>query len=103
MAYWINIVAALVALVLAAVIGIVLIPFLKKIHFGQTILEIGPAWHKSKQGTPIMGGFMFIIGSIIATIIGYLLFKSDSVLDLTDKATSFNALRLLACILFSVL
>ena len=53
MSYWINITVALISFALAAVIGIVLIPFLKKIHFGQTILDIGPAWHKSKQGTPI--------------------------------------------------
>lgn len=49
MSYWINITVALISFALAAVIGIVLIPFLKKIHFGQTILDIGPAWHKSKQ------------------------------------------------------
>ena len=60
MSYWINITVALISFALAAVIGIVLIPFLKKIHFGQTILDIGPAWHKSKQGTPIMGGFMSV-------------------------------------------
>jgi len=36
------------------------IPMLRKLHFGQTILEDGPKWHKKKQGTPIMGGFMFI-------------------------------------------
>lgn len=103
MAYWITIATALISFVLAAVIGIALIPFLKKIHFGQTILEIGPAWHKSKQGTPIMGGFMFIISSIIAAVIGYLMFKSDSMIDLTEKTAGNNAIRLLACMLFSVL
>ncbi|MCM1225929.1 MAG: phospho-N-acetylmuramoyl-pentapeptide-transferase [Clostridium sp.] len=103
MAYWITIATALISFVLAAVIGIVLIPFLKKIHFGQTILEIGPAWHKSKQGTPIMGGFMFIISSIIAAVIGYLMFRSDSMIDLTEKTAGNNAVRLLACMLFSVL
>ena len=71
MSYWINITVALISFALAAVIGIVLIPFLKKIHFGQTILDIGPAWHKSKQGTPIMGGFMFIISSVEITPSGF--------------------------------
>ena len=75
MSYWINITVALISFALAAVIGIVLIPFLKKIHFGQTILDIGPAWHKSKQGTPIMGGFMFIISSVAAVIAGYLIYR----------------------------
>ena len=95
MSYWINITVALISFALAAVIGIVLIPFLKKIHFGQTILDIGPAWHKSKQGTPIMGGFMFIISSVAAVIAGYLIYRSDSMIDLTDKVSGNNAVRLL--------
>lgn len=103
MAYWITIATALISFVLSAVIGIVLIPFLKKIHFGQTILEIGPAWHKSKQGTPIMGGFMFIISSIVSAVAGYMMFKSDSMIDLTEKNAGNNAIRLLACIIFSIL
>ena len=46
-----------------------MIPFLHKLKYGQTILEIGPSWHKSKQGTPTMGGIMFIIGIVISTLI----------------------------------
>ncbi len=103
MSYWISIVVALASFALAALIGLALIPFLKKIHFGQTILDIGPAWHKSKQGTPIMGGFMFIISSIITTIIGYFIFKNDSMIDLTEKVAGNNAIRLLSCIIFSML
>ena len=56
-----RMVVSLFSFIVAAATGKVLIPYLRKIHFGQTILEEGPAWHKSKQGTPIMGGFMFII------------------------------------------
>lgn len=43
-----------------------LIPVLKSRKIGQKIYEIGPRWHKGKEGTPIMGG----LGFIIATIIG---------------------------------
>ena len=64
------ILTTLISFVISASLGIVLIPFLHKIHFGQTILDIGPAWHKKKQGTPIMGGFMFIISIPIAVITG---------------------------------
>lgn len=81
MPFWINTLVALTAFAIAAVTGIFLIPLLKKIHFGQTIYEKGPAWHKSKQGTPIMGGFMFIIGSAVAVALGYALYrfrKSDT-------------------------
>ncbi len=45
------------------------IQFLKKLKFGQSILEIGPNWHKSKQGTPTMGGIMFIIAVIVVSLI----------------------------------
>lgn len=62
---------AIIALGVTAVIGIFLVPFLHKIKYGQTIKEIGPAWHKNKQGTPTMGGIMFIIGMIVALIVTY--------------------------------
>ncbi|MBE6708849.1 MAG: phospho-N-acetylmuramoyl-pentapeptide-transferase [Ruminococcaceae bacterium] len=42
-----------------------LIPYLKSKKMGQHILEIGPRWHKNKEGTPTMGGVAFIAGSII--------------------------------------
>ncbi len=51
---------------ITALLGKWLIPFLHKLHFGQTIREIGPSWHKGKQGTPTMGGLMFIIGISVA-------------------------------------
>ncbi len=43
----------------------ILIPKLKSMKLGQQILDIGPRWHKSKEGTPTMGGISFIIGSLI--------------------------------------
>lgn len=67
----ITLVTAVIAFVLTAVLGIWVIPFLKKIKYGQTINDIGPTWHKSKQGTPTMGGVMFIIGIIVASIVGF--------------------------------
>ena len=75
MPFWINMAVALIAFGVSAVTGIFLIPLLKKLHFGQTIYEKGPAWHKSKQGTPMMGGFMFIIGTVIAVAAGYAVFR----------------------------
>jgi len=64
-----------------SVSGIWLLPILKKLKFGQNILEIGPKWHKSKQGTPTMGGVMIIIGVIIAVLAGFMLMKFGSELD----------------------
>ena len=47
-----------------------LIPILKSRKMGQTILEIGPRWHKSKEGTPTMGGLAFIAAVVIVGIAG---------------------------------
>lgn len=73
-----SIVAVIISVVIAfgitAALGFVIIPWLKKLNFGQTILDIGPSWHKSKQGTPNMGGFMFIIGIVISFAASALLF-----------------------------
>ncbi|MBQ6819092.1 MAG: phospho-N-acetylmuramoyl-pentapeptide-transferase [Clostridia bacterium] len=57
---------AVVAFGVTALLGFWMIPYLRKLKFGQTILSDGPAWHQSKQGTPVMGGLMFIIGILIA-------------------------------------
>ena len=57
---------AVLSFLIAFLLGFVLIPWLRKLKFGQTILDIGPAWHKSKQGTPVMGGIMFIISTIVS-------------------------------------
>lgn len=62
------------AFVLSAAIGKFLIPYLRKLHFGQTILEIGPKWHMGKQGTPTMGGIMFIISILVVTVISTVLY-----------------------------
>lgn len=78
MSFVINLIVALTAFAVSAAMGIFLIPLLKKIHFGQTIYEKGPSWHKDKQGTPIMGGFMFIFGSAIAIAVGYAIYRSRS-------------------------
>ncbi|WP_294474694.1 phospho-N-acetylmuramoyl-pentapeptide-transferase [uncultured Intestinimonas sp.] len=62
------VIAALVSLVLSALAGRLLIPVLRRMKAGQSIKEDGPTWHMSKQGTPTMGGLMFIFG-ILATLV----------------------------------
>ncbi len=63
--FW-SVGAAVLSFVISAVVGKILIPILHKLKYGQTILDIGPSWHKNKQGTPTMGGIMFIIAIIIS-------------------------------------
>lgn len=62
-----------VAFVVTAAIGPSVIRYLRKMKFGQKILEIGPKWHMNKQNIPTMGGFMFIIGIAVAVLAGNLL------------------------------
>ena len=66
MARFTLIIAAVLSLSLTAVSGFFVLPWLKKLHYGQNIKEIGPTWHNKKQGTPMMGGLMFILGSTVA-------------------------------------
>lgn len=56
-----------VTFILTVISSKMLIPCLKSKKMGQKILEIGPRWHKNKEGTPTMGGLAFI-GAIILTL-----------------------------------
>ena len=51
----------IVAFGVAAIAGQLLIPLLRRLKAGPAIREDGPTWHMSKQGTPTMGGIMFIL------------------------------------------
>ncbi len=58
----------IVAFGVAAILGQVLIPLLRRLKAGQSIREDGPTWHMAKQGTPTMGGLMFILAIAVAII-----------------------------------
>ena len=47
----------------------ILIPRLIRLRVGQTILEIGPIWHKNKEGTPTMGGLAPLFAVFSVTLI----------------------------------
>lgn len=64
---WIK--ACVISFIIAAAVVPLLIPFLRKLKFGQTILEDGPTWHEKKQGTPTMGGMGFILSTVVASAI----------------------------------
>ena len=51
---------------MCALIGPVLIPYLHKLKFGQSIRECGPASHMKKSGTPTMGGLMILAALVLA-------------------------------------
>ncbi len=57
--------ALVLTFALTAIFARILIPKLRSMKLGQQILDIGPRWHKSKEGTPTMGGICFIAASLI--------------------------------------
>ena len=56
-------VTAAVGFLLSVIFGRILLPVLRRLKAGQSIKEDGPTWHMSKQGTPTMGGIMFILST----------------------------------------
>ena len=58
------------AFIVCALVGPVLIPYLHKLKFGQSIRECGPASHMKKSGTPTMGGLMMLAALIVALLWG---------------------------------
>lgn len=65
---WILIGSFLLTLLATYLLEKKFIPFLMRIKMGQTILEIGPRWHKSKEGTPTMGGIFFIAAMLLSVL-----------------------------------
>ena len=63
------ILALLLSVIAMLLIGPRVLPVLRKLKFGQTIYELGPQSHKTKQGTPTMGGLMFAAVASIAALI----------------------------------
>ena len=65
----IFVVSIILNFTLTALILRFLIPALKSLKMGQKILDIGPRWHKSKEGTPTMGGLSFIAACVLTTAV----------------------------------
>ena len=61
--------AVLAGGILSGVLGYFLLPVLRALKAGQSIREIGPTWHNSKAGTPMMGGLMFIGAVVICLLV----------------------------------
>ena len=105
MSLWvINLFTALLSFAIAGLSGKWLVPFLHRIKFGQPIkTEDGPQWHAKKQGTPTMGGFMFIISTVLTAVGGYWAYRIRYALDTTAPETHHAFYRLLSVIAFSLL
>lgn len=58
-----------IALVVTLAVGLLLIPWLKRLKFGQNIRSDGPSRHLQKAGTPTMGGIIFLVGISAAVLL----------------------------------
>ncbi|MGJ7043890.1 phospho-N-acetylmuramoyl-pentapeptide-transferase [Thermoanaerobacterium thermosulfurigenes] len=61
--------ATIVSFLICVVLGPIVIPWLTKLKFGQSIRSDGPKTHLKKAGTPTMGGIIIIISLLIADIV----------------------------------
>lgn len=91
MADFSPVIAAVVAFIVTASLGIPALPILKRLKFGQTIREDGPSWHNSKQGTPTMGGIIMIAGTVLSLAVTYtvaMIAKTDLAAEKTTNRFS---------------
>lgn len=58
----------LISFGVSAILGPVVIPFLRRLKVGQTIRDEGPQSHLKKNGTPTMGGILFLAGVVAACL-----------------------------------
>lgn len=96
------VIAALIAFAVTAALGYVVIPYLRKLKFGQTILDIGPKWHKEKQGTPTMGGIMMVAGLLIAIAVAFAYSAFTGGRFALEMKNQYNATFLIAGILMAI-
>lgn len=61
--------AVVLGFAISAILGKFLVPALRRWKAGQSIKEDGPTWHMSKQGTPTMGGLMFIAAVVVVVLV----------------------------------
>ena len=64
--------AMMLGFIIALIVGVIAIPLLKRLKFGQIVSRTISKSHLVKDGTPTMGGVIFIIPTIVSMIILYL-------------------------------
>lgn len=59
---------ALIAFFISVSLSPIVIPYLKKLKFGQFVREDGPESHLKKSGTPTMGGLIILLAIVITSL-----------------------------------
>lgn len=66
----------LISFVVTVILGMIIVPILRRLKVGQIERNDGPETHLKKQGTPTMGGIIIMLGIIIMTISAYMYYKT---------------------------
>lgn len=61
-------VPVIISFCISAAAGPVIIPILRRLKVGQTVRDDGPQTHLKKNGTPTMGGIIFLIGVVLTSL-----------------------------------
>lgn len=69
----------LLSFFVTVVLGIVIVPILKKLKVGQIEREEGPQSHLTKQGTPTMGGIIIALAIIILVVFIFISYAKDEI------------------------
>lgn len=90
-----SVLAMMISFILAVLLGLFLIPILKKLKASQRVSIYVSEMHKQKNGTPTMGGLIFIMPVIITVVILYLLGKINFSYNLLIIVFTFIAYSLI--------
>ena len=63
------VIAVIISFGISAIACPAVIPFLKRLKFGQQIREEGPRDHRKKSGTPTMGGLAFLFSIVLTCLL----------------------------------
>ena len=66
----------LLSFIITVILGIIIVPILRKLKVGQIERDDGPESHLKKQGTPTMGGIIIMLGIVIVTITAYIYYRN---------------------------
>lgn len=89
-----TVITLIVSFILTVILAPIVIPYLRRMKFGQSIREEGPQSHQVKAGTPTMGGLIFLTSIIISTLALSLYF---------DKLTTQSIVLLVILVGFGVI
>ena len=84
----------MISFIITIILALIIIPILKKIKIGQIERDDGPKSHLKKQGTPTMGGIIFMLGIEICTTISYIYYKNIGEIELANKLIPMLCLTL---------